>query len=216
MLSDTGCAQCAISGLLPGTLLCGPDGWRDVSLYRAGDWVQSLQGAPVQLRDMTTRTIWMHPGTCPASVCPVQLPPGAVGNQSAMTLLPDVQLLLVPRGGSRNGLPPAVIRAADLHGFRGIHRVQPQETGLAYLPLFDDWHAIGLGEGAVSVVAPPVLDPVGFIENFDRTPLGNPDLLFPDMTTAPAYLDRLDSAGDGGQFDPITMPRVRTRPAYRA
>ena len=77
------------NGLTEGTLIATAMGWRPVEAIAPGDLVLTFDRGLQPVRDVKRAIAWLTPGPLPHAMCPLSVPPGALGNAEAMTLLPE-------------------------------------------------------------------------------------------------------------------------------
>jgi len=113
-------------GIVAGTRVATVGGWRTVEDLMPGDPVMTVDNGPQQLLDVRRRALWSGPEPCPAALCPLAVPPAALGNRTALLLLPE-QLVLVESDLAETsyGAPYVLIPAAALDGWRGIATIVP-------------------------------------------------------------------------------------------
>ena len=114
------------SGLITGTVVATAAGWRPVEAIVRGDLVLTFDRGMQPVRAVIRGIHWDRDGDCPRSLWPLGVPAGALGNQQAMTLLPE-QCVMVESDTAEVmfGDPFALSNAGDLVGLRGIERVEP-------------------------------------------------------------------------------------------
>ncbi len=124
-LSDQGVVQ---SGLVSGTRLATPSGWRTVETIAPGDKVLTFDAGMQVVTAVHRAPLWQDEGPCPRSLWPVQVPPGALGNRDLLLLAPD-QATLIESDLAEEilGDPFALIPARVLDGVRSMCRVPPEE-----------------------------------------------------------------------------------------
>jgi hypothetical protein len=119
----------ATAGLLPGTLLATPDGWRAVETLAAGDRLWTADHALVALAALAAM---------PAGRWRILVPAGVLGNRAELRMLPAQRLLVLPGPGAAGGQggAPLLSTAGALAGWRGIRRIaEPGDGALALRPL---------------------------------------------------------------------------------
>lgn len=117
----------AASGLTAGTMIATAMGWRPVEAIAAGDLVLTFDRGLQPVKAVRRTVSWIDPARVPQAMWPLFVPAGAVGNANPMVLLPDQPVMLESDAAETVwGDPFTLIAAADLVGFRGIHRIVPQ------------------------------------------------------------------------------------------
>lgn len=113
-------------GIVAGTRVATVGGWRTVEDLLPGDPVMTVDNGPQRLVDVRRRALWSGPEPCPAELSPLAVPPTALGNRTALLLLPE-QLVLVESdlAEASYGAPFVLIPAAALEGWRGIEPIAP-------------------------------------------------------------------------------------------
>ncbi|WP_168732919.1 Hint domain-containing protein [Aliigemmobacter aestuarii] len=160
-------------GVLSGTPIATPRGWVPVEELSPGDLVLTFDDGPVPLFELWSQPL---PGL-PAAIAlrahwPLDVPVAALGNRSALRLLPEQHVLIeCDAAEEAHGEPFALVPAAALEGYRGIGLARP-EPGLSVWRLgFPRDQVVYAGRGALIAAPAPDLatahDPEG---GADRTP----------------------------------------------
>ncbi|MEP2530873.1 Hint domain-containing protein [Shimia sp.] len=145
-----GCANCGADGLLGGTEVALAQGSRDVASLVVGDQVLTLEHGVQHLQDIQATDIWRHPGTCPNNVLPSYFPPGAIGNRVPLVLQDETMVALsCPSYAEKTGQPIALIRVADMDGFNGATRFQPDAPARLFVLKFAHEQVISVAGGAL-------------------------------------------------------------------
>lgn len=112
------------SGIVAGTKVATPNGWAKIETIVPGQKVLTFDGG-LQPVVSVTRHILMSEPTDRAS-WPMAIPAGALGNQEAMTILPN-QPVMIESDLAEDllGDPFALIPATSLDGLRGITQSRP-------------------------------------------------------------------------------------------
>lgn len=112
------------TGLLPGTIIATDKGWIGVESVTAGQHVLTFDQG-LQKVVSVTRHVLVTDRSDPAS-WPIALPPGALGNEDAMTILPHQSFLIESDLAERAlGDPFVLVRGAMKRGENGIEPVRP-------------------------------------------------------------------------------------------
>lgn len=133
------------TGLIAGTLVEGPRGWKPVEDLRIGDPVQSYDGGLVRVLGLDRQ--WTTPMKGSDAVF---LPGGAMDNCSDLILLPGQNLLIDTLGDDT--LPDAMVAllpAAALEGWLGARRVSLDRPIEVITPRFADDEAIFANSGTL-------------------------------------------------------------------
>ncbi|MBN2761396.1 MAG: Hint domain-containing protein [Rhodobacteraceae bacterium] len=123
-------------GLMTGTLVATERGWRAVETLRPSESVLTFDNGMRKLASCASAPINRDPRSGNAA-WGLMVPTGALGNRSAMTLLPSQLVLLGCDYAQRHfGTPCVLVPAALLEGFKGIARcglgVAPRSYMLAF------------------------------------------------------------------------------------
>ncbi len=148
-LSETGCSRCGEIGVIEGTAVKTRDGWRSVDALDHSDRLHVFSGGYRRTAAIQSEEIWSDPFDCPAVVRPLFVPPGAIGNESALLLQQDIRVILEGEtvGGAFEEAHVS-IRAGDLLGFRDIALERtPPKKGRLFRIFFDDADAIEVNGG---------------------------------------------------------------------
>lgn len=133
-------------GLLDGTPIATPTGWRAVECLGAGDHVLTFDGGPQPIVAVQIALVQAGPNW-PRAHWPLAVPDGALGNRGLVRLLPGQPVLLESDLAEEMfGDPFALIPAAALDGWRGIAASppMPQEgVRLLVLPMDEVIYAAG-------------------------------------------------------------------------
>jgi hypothetical protein len=115
-------------GIIAGTRIATEMGWRPVEGIVAGDRVMTFDHGPRPVVAVKRMQLWLGSNSCPRHLQPLAVPVGALGNATAMLLLPE-QTVLVESDMAEAvfGDPFALIPAAALEGYRGIDRITPHQ-----------------------------------------------------------------------------------------
>jgi len=115
-------------GIVAGTRIATEMGWRPVEGIVAGDMVMTFDHGARPVVAVKRTQFWLGSNSCPRHLQPLAVPVGALGNASAMLLLPE-QTVLVESDMAEAvfGDPFALVRAAALEGYRGIDRITPHQ-----------------------------------------------------------------------------------------
>lgn len=120
-----GTAAIVEHGLMVGTKVASNLGWRRVETLQPGDHVLTFDHGMQTVAHVRRNVLFVDATSLPAHLMPITVPAGILGNRNAMHLLPE-QGVLVESDAALDayGDPFAIVPAAALTGFRGIHRTQ--------------------------------------------------------------------------------------------
>lgn len=115
-------------GIVAGTKVATPTGWRAIEAIAPGDMVLTFDGGMQAVVSVQREVIWSDGIASDPANWPLHVPAGALGNREDMAILPQ-QAVLVESDAAENifGDPFAMIPAAALEGFRNITRMAPAE-----------------------------------------------------------------------------------------
>lgn len=114
-------------GLIAGTLVATDLGWQPVEDLRTGDRVVTFDNGMRPLRGVQVSTLYTAEHDAPRSVWPLLVPARALGNRTAMTLMPEQAVLIESdQAEAVYGDPFMLVSAGVLDGHKGIARVAPQ------------------------------------------------------------------------------------------
>lgn len=118
-----GAAVFAGHGLLSGTKVASNLGWRSVEAIAPGDQVLTFDHGMQVVAEVRRTVLFADAVSVPSHLRPVKVPAGALGNRTELRLLPE-QGVMVETDAAMDihGDPFAVVPAASLIGFNGIHR----------------------------------------------------------------------------------------------
>jgi hypothetical protein len=109
------------SGMVAGTRVATPSGWRDVAAIAVGDQVLTFDGGMQSVVAVQRQVVWTSDPRVSEARRPLSVPPGALGNRGVMVLLAQQSVLIESDTAEQVfGDPFALIPAAALNGFRGI------------------------------------------------------------------------------------------------
>ena len=115
-------------GLVLGTLVGTQGGWRPVETLREGDKVMTFDSGLQAICETKHGLLCSPPMACPEPLWPLSVPRGVLGNDHAMTLLPEQPMLLESDAAEDiYGDPFILVPGAALEGWLGIQRVLPAD-----------------------------------------------------------------------------------------
>ncbi|WP_333828354.1 Hint domain-containing protein [Pararhodobacter sp.] len=113
-------------GMIAGTLVATDLGWQPVEDLQAGDRVVTFDNGMRPLKAVGVSTLWTAANQAPRAVWPLLVPERALGNRTALTLLPEQAVLIESdEAEAMFGDPFTLVTAASLEGYKGITRVPP-------------------------------------------------------------------------------------------
>lgn len=124
-------ADCTLAdmtaGLVAGTKVATPMGWRVVEAIAVGDKVLTFDGGLQEVTGVRRQIVWSGANRSTPENWPLHIPAGALGNRGDMTLM-AAQAVMVESDTAETlyGDPFAVIPALALEGYRGITRMAPE------------------------------------------------------------------------------------------
>ena len=137
-------------GLIAGTKVATANGWRPVEAITEGDLVLTFDRGLQPVRSITRGQNWEADSICPASLWPLHVPAGALGNQTPMTLLSEQSVMIESDSGDiLFGDPFQLVSAADLNGVRGIERCMPRSEHQVIQLQFDNDEVVFANAGAL-------------------------------------------------------------------
>ncbi len=163
-----GTAVFAGHGLLSGTKVASGLGWRAVDAIAPGDKVLTFDHGMQVVVEVRRTVLWTDATYAPEHTLPIVIPENALGNRSVLRLLPEQGVMVECDAASDTfGDPFAVVPAAALIGYRGIHRdMAPQEMEI--ITLFFARPEVIYAEGGALIYCPQahlaladMLDPSG-------------------------------------------------------
>ncbi len=138
------------TGFVAGTKVATQFGWRPVESVAKGDVVLTFDGGMQKVTTVQREKMVRHDAQVPQNQWPFEIPAGALGNRETMWLLAD-QTVMIESDAAEDllGDPFALIPAAALEGFRGIHRVPPMQSVDVITLEFDQDEIVFANSGAL-------------------------------------------------------------------
>jgi hypothetical protein len=125
-------------GMLHGTLIATPTGWRPVESLAPGDLALTFDYGLQAVVEVRRSVLWSVEDATPRAAWPVQVPAGAIGNRTDLLLLPEQAVMIEDDAAEEMfGDPFALVAAAVLDGYRGCQRARPQRRVEVATPVFD-------------------------------------------------------------------------------
>lgn len=114
-------------GIVAGTNVATPIGWRPVESVVAGDQVLTFDGGMETVVAVERLTVFPETHGESYEDWPLHVPAGALGNREDMVILAQQPIMLESDAAEAiYGDPFALVPAAALEDFRGIKRVEPE------------------------------------------------------------------------------------------
>ncbi|MBN8292731.1 Hint domain-containing protein [Rhodobacter sp. NTK016B] len=114
-------------GLIAGTRVATDMGWLPVEELRAGDRVATFDNGMRPVRAVHVSSLHTDVAGAPRGVWPLALPAGALGNRSALRVLPGQPILIESDAAETlYGDAFTLVSAAVLDGHNGIAPVEPE------------------------------------------------------------------------------------------
>ena len=143
------------SGLVAGTVVASALGWRAVEALAVGDGVLTFDNGMQRIEEVHRLHLWPDAARSAPASWPVVVPEGALGNRTALTLLPDQGVMIESDTACEVfGDPFAVVPAQSLVGVRGIDRRAPTGPVELVALVFAEPQVIHAGGGAL-IHCPP-------------------------------------------------------------
>jgi hypothetical protein len=137
-------------GILAGSRVATPGGWRAVESLSPGDIVLTFDHGAQPLQEVHHVSMALPVGEWPVVHWPLQLPQGVLANHDTLRVLPG-QLILIESDIAETmfGDPFALIPARALEPWRGIMPCPPHLSETAYLPVFDKEQLVYVNGGVL-------------------------------------------------------------------
>ncbi|MFN4100761.1 MAG: Hint domain-containing protein [Pararhodobacter sp.] len=127
-------------GLIAGTLVATDLGWQPVEDLQPGDRIVTFDNGLRPLKAVRVSTLYTAATRAPQGLWPLEVPTGALGNRSAVQLLPGQPVLIESDAAETlYGDPFLMVSAGSLDGYKGIARTAPAaELRIVTLEFADD------------------------------------------------------------------------------
>jgi hypothetical protein len=147
------------TGLIGAVRVASTAGWRNVRSIVPGDRVLTFDSGMQPVLAVHSHPLWDDEAPIPASLWPVEVPAGALGNRDMMFLAAD-QAVLVESDAAEalTGDPFALIPARSLDGVRGMCRVPPPPDAHITILQFASEQIVFANSGAMFHCPPLVGD----------------------------------------------------------
>lgn len=194
------CADVEMSGFTSGMRLATNLGWRPVEAITVGDHVLTFDHGMQPVVAVTRGVFFAAGDVCPDHARPIEVPAGALGNETAMLLLPEASVMIESDVAEELfGDPFTLVPARALVGWRGIaRRAMPRPVEIITLHCAAD--QVVYADGGALVLCPTAVPGVATLDALDESwaPVIYPVL---DRIRAEALIDFLAEA-DRAAFDP--------------
>ncbi|WP_095590523.1 Hint domain-containing protein [Actibacterium ureilyticum] len=121
-------SQMIETGLVAGTCVGTPMGWRPVQSLKAGDLVLTFDNGMQPVAQVSSGRLWTSADHCPQELWPLHVPVGALDNVTPLTLLSNACVMLESDLAEELYDDPfAMIPARALNGTRQIRAQAPTE-----------------------------------------------------------------------------------------
>lgn len=148
--ASDGMATGVMTGLLAETSVATAMGWRRVDAICEGDQVLTFDNGLQEVTKVIRTRLWDGEGHCPHRFWPLEVPAGALGNRTALKILPSQPVMLESdTAESLYDDPFALIRARVFEGIRGIDRTPPAHHAEVIVLHFADEQVVFGKEGAL-------------------------------------------------------------------
>lgn len=116
------------AGIVAGTMVATPMGWRPIEAIVAGDEVMTFDGGLQRVQAVSRTVLWINQDQeCPEALWPLRVEAGVLGNNRTMRLLPEETVVLESDAAEEAfGDPFALIPARALEDLPGVDRERPQ------------------------------------------------------------------------------------------
>ena len=126
-------------GLIAGTLVATELGWQPVEDLQPGDRVVTFDSGMRPLKAVNKSVLHSAAEAAPRQVWPMQVPAGALGNRTAMALLPGQPVLIESDAAEAlYGDAFPMVPAGVLEGHNGITRTPPAKECVIVALEFDE------------------------------------------------------------------------------
>lgn len=152
----------ATQGMVAGTLVATPNGWRPVEAIAAGDEVMTFDGGMQRVQAVNRTILWAGGEDCPSEFWPMRIPAGLLGNRRELMLLPDDSVMLESDAAEEAfGDPFALVPAKALEDLPGVERIAPKGLVEIVQLSFEEDQVIFV-EGSALVLCPTtgLVDPL--------------------------------------------------------
>ncbi len=152
------------TGLIGAVRVASTAGWRTARSIVPGEKVLTFDCGMQPVAAVQVLTLWNEDIPCPASLWPIEVPAGVLGNRDLMYLAADQAVLIESDvAEALTGDPFALIPARSLDGVRGMCRVPPPPNAEVTILQFESEQIVFANSGAMFHCPPLVsnlLDPI--------------------------------------------------------
>ncbi len=153
------------TGLIGAVRVAGTAGWRLARSIVPGEKVLTFDCGMQPVAEVQVLTLWNENAPCPASLWPIEVPAGVLGNRDLMYLAADQAVLIESDAAEAlTGDPFALIPARSLDGVRGMCRVPPPKDAVVTILQFETEQIVFANSGAMFHCPPLVTDLLDPIE----------------------------------------------------
>lgn len=143
-------------GIVAGTQVATPHGWRGVEAIAVGDEVMTFDGGLQRVIGVSRSMLWTPNDNCPEALWPLHVPQGLIGNRRDLRLLPDAVVMIESDLAEQLFDDPfALIPAQALECLPGVERVHPGEF-VEVVTLSFEQDEMVFAEGAALVFCPMI------------------------------------------------------------
>lgn len=140
------------SGLIAGTRVATPSGWRDVAAIAVGDQVLTFDGGLQKVTSVRHTHCDSSHDLGDSTKWPVLIPAGTFGDHEEMTVLPGQPVMIeADLAEDLFGDPFAIVPAHTLVGYAGIDRVLPASLTHIVSLAFDGDEVVFANRGGLLV-----------------------------------------------------------------
>ena len=164
------------SGIIAGTMVATPMGWRPVEAVVAGDEVMTFDGGLQRVTAVSRSVLSLNAEETPRHLWPLHVPAGLLGNRRDMRLMPEETIVLESDAAEEAwGDPFALIPAQALQELPGVERIKPQGMIEIVQLAFEEDQVIFV-EGSALVFCPSTVmgEPVTLAQMFDQADEATP------------------------------------------
>lgn len=152
------------TGLVGAVRVASTAGWRTARSIAPGERVLTFDCGMQPVAAVQILPLWSGNMPCPASLWPIEVPAGVLGNRDLMFLAADQAVLIESDAAEAlTGDPFALIPARSLDGVRGMCRVPPPPDAEVTILQFESEQIVFANSGAMFHCPPLVsnlLEPV--------------------------------------------------------
>lgn len=137
-------------GFVQGTKLATPGGWAAIESLNVGDEILTFDAGFQRIAAIASDLIASPDQVTPEKLRPLVVPKGVVDNRRDLIVQPHQGVLVEsPTVRDKWGDPLAVIPGAALEVLHGVHRLEPAEELVSYLPAFAEDQMVFVNGGTL-------------------------------------------------------------------